>query len=130
MSVRAAWGWLFATFALVLPFPILGPFGGMVPPVRHLILLAATSAVAASEGAAGPVLGLLALFALHAVVTLVVSLALAWVASRLLGGLQPGVRRSLVWVAIALMVAIALSFELYTTPFGRSQTANLLGVLS
>ncbi|MBK7952125.1 MAG: hypothetical protein IPK00_26080 [Deltaproteobacteria bacterium] len=130
MSVRSAWGWLFATFVLVLPFPVLGPFGGMVPPANHLILLAATSAVAASEGAAGPVPGLLVLFALHAVVTLLAALALAWVASRLLGGLQPGVRRSLVWVAIALMLAIALSFELYTPPFGRAPTANLLGVLS
>lgn len=130
MSVRAAWGWLFATFVLVLPFPVLGPFGGMIPPVRHLILLAATSAVAASEGAAGPVTGLLVLFALHAVVTLLVALALAWVAARLLGGLQPGVRRSLVWVAIALMLAIASIFELYTPPFGRSPTANLFGVLS
>lgn len=130
MSVRAAWGWLFATFALVLPFPILGPFGGLVPPVRHLILLAATSAVAATEGAAGPVPGLMALFALHAVVGLLISLALAWVASRLLGGLQPSLRRSVVWIAIALMVAIASIFELYTTPFGRAPTASLLGVLS
>jgi hypothetical protein len=130
MSVRAAWGWLFATFALVLPFPILGPFGGLVPTVRHLILLAATSAVAATEGAAGPVPALMALFALHAVVGLLVSLALAWVASRLLGGLKPGLRRSFVWIAIALMVAVASIFELYTTPPGRAPTARLLGVLS
>lgn len=130
MSVRAAWGWLFAAFVLMLPFPVLGPFGGLVPPVHHLILLAATSAVAATEGAAGPVPGLLILFALHAVATLLLALALAWVASRLLGGLQPGLRRSVVWVAIALMVAIASGFELYAPPFGRAPTANLLGVLS
>jgi hypothetical protein len=130
MSVRAAWGWLFFALALMLPFPVLGPFGGFVPPVRHLILLAATGAVAVTEGAAGPVPGILKLFAIHAVVTLALVGALAWGASRALAALSPRARRGVVWAAIAAMLVLALAFEPYETSFGRAPTANLIGVLS
>jgi len=130
MSDRAARRWVFAALVLMLPFPILGPFGGFVPAVRHLILLAATGAVALSEGAAGPVPGILTLFAIHAAVTLAVCWGLAWVASRGLVALAPGTRRGVVFGAIALMLVLALAFEPYETSFGRSPTASLLGVLS
>jgi hypothetical protein len=130
MSVRAARWWLFAALALVLPFPGIGPFGGFVPAVRFLILTAVTAAVAVTEGAAGPVPGMLLLFAVQAVGTLLVVLGIAWVVSRALAPLSPGVRRGLVWGAIVVMVVLALVFEPYETSFGRAPTANLLGVLS
>jgi hypothetical protein len=130
MSVRAAGRWLWLGFALMLPFPALGPFGGFVPAVRHLILFAVTGAVAVTEGAGGPVPGILLLFAVHAIVTLALAWGLAWAVSRLLAALSSSARRKVVWLALAAMLVSALVFEPYHTSFGRTPTSNLLGVLS
>ena len=79
MSVRATRWLLFVALVLAMPFPILGPFGGLVPPVRLAILFGATAAVAATEGAAGPVPGLLTLLGVHLLASLGVAWGLAWV---------------------------------------------------
>ncbi len=130
MTVRRARWLLFVAFACTVPFPILGPFGGSVPAVRHVILLAATGAVALAEGAAGPVPGLLILFALHAAVTLALCGAAAWLGALLSAALSPAARRTAVLTVVAVLVATALLFPLYETPFGRAPTATLVGVLS
>jgi len=128
MSVRRAAWLLFAMFALTLPFPAIGPFGGFVPAVHHVVLLAATVAIAVAEGAAGPVLGILLLFAFHAAVTLVLTALAAWLCARLLASRSPAARRTVVWAVCAVLLAVSLAFEIYQTPFGRAPTANLLGV--
>jgi len=128
MSVRRAAWLLFAAFALTLPFPAVGPFGGFVPAVHHVVLLAATLAVAVAEGAAGPVPRILALFAVHAAVTLALTGLAAWLCARLLASRSPATRRTVVWAVCAALLAVSLAFELYETPFGRAPTANLLGV--
>lgn len=130
MTVRRARWLLLATFALTVPFPILGPFGGSVPAVRHLVLLAATGAVAIREGAAGPVPGLLVLFAVHLMVTLALCLAAAWLCARLSASLSPPARRTAVLIVLAVLVVTAVLFPIYDTPFARAPHSTLLGVLS
>ena len=130
MLVRTARRLLFALAALALPLPTLGPYAAVVPPARHLILFAATAAVAALEGAAGPVRGILTLFAINAAVTFPVAWFVAWLAARLTASLSPGVRRALVLGTCALFLLVALAFDLYRDPFGRAPTTNLWGVLS
>jgi hypothetical protein len=126
---RAAW-WLFAVFALTVPFPAFGPLGEFAPAVRHLVIFTATAAVAATEGVAGPVPGLLALFLVESVVTLAASGLAAWLAARLLAGRSPAVRRAVVIAVGVALLALSLAFPIYRTPFGRAPTGNLLGLFS
>ena len=129
MSTRST-GWLlFAVLALALPFPAVGPFGGFVPAVHHVALFAATAAVAAVEGTAGPVKMILVLFAVHMVATLALCGLAAWLAARLLAPLPPSMRAAIALALCAALLAAALAFPIYDTPFGRAPTANLLGVL-
>lgn len=129
MSARAARWLLFLVLALTLPTPMLGPFHALVPAVRYVVLLSAAGAVAVVEGAAGPVPGILALFAVHAALYLALVWLLAWAVARLLAPLSPGARRTAVLAACALLLVLALALEPYHTPFGRAPRANLLGVL-
>lgn len=130
MSVRRA-GWvLFGVFALVAPLPMLGPFDAFMPAARYLLLALAAAAVALAEGAAGPVPGILALFAGHALVGLLLAGGLGWIAARLTRPLSAGARRLVVLGVCGALLAGAVAFEVYRTPFGRTPTANLLGVLS
>lgn len=130
MSARSARRLLFVVLALALPVPMLGPFDALVPPARYAILLAAASAVAAVEGAAGPVPMILALFAVQTTGALGLAAILAWAVGRLLSPLGPGSRRALVLAACAGLLLAALAIDLYRTPFGRAPRANLLRVLS
>ena len=130
MSVRAARWFLFLGVVLTVPVPMLGPFDALVPPVRYLILFAAGSAVAAVEGAAGPVPMILLLFAAHALATLLLAWLTAWMAARLLSALSPAARRNAVLATCTTMLFVALAADLYRTPFGRGHLSNLLGVLS
>lgn len=130
MSVRSARRLLFLLLALTLPAPMLGPFGGLVPPVRYLILASAAGAVAWAEGAAGPVPWIVLFFAAHAGVYLTGVWLLAWGAARPLAALAPATRRSVVLGACGALLLLALCLDLYRTPFGRAARANLLGVLS
>jgi hypothetical protein len=130
LSVRSARRLLFVVIALTVPVPMLGPFDALAPPLRYLILFSASGAVAAAEGAAGPIPAILALFGGHALVALGLAWLAAWVAARLLTPLSPQTRRRAVLSVCGAMILAALVFELYRTPFGRAPTANLLGVLS
>jgi hypothetical protein len=130
MSARAAHWCLFITLALMIPLPMWGPIDALVPGVRYLILAGATAAVAFTEGAEGPVPAILLLLAGHALIYF----ALAWLCARIgmrwLAPMRPGQRRNLVLVGCAALLLLALAFNLYTTPFGRTPTGNLWGVLS
>ena len=128
MSARST-GWLlFAAFAFTVPFPAVGPFGGSAPAVHHAALFAATGAVAVVEGTAGPVLQILVLFAVHALATLALCGLAAWLVARLLAPLPPRTRAVVAGVMCAVLLAAAIAFPLYETPFGRAPTANLFGV--
>jgi hypothetical protein len=130
MTPRAARRWLWLGFVLMLPFPMLGPFGGFLPAARYAILFAATAAIAVVEGAAGPVQGILMVFGVHLLATLALTWLLAWIASRALAPLSDARRRNVVCGVVAVMLVYALAFEPYQTPFGRAATAGLLGILS
>src|SRR5262249_27638985 len=96
MSTRAAAWLLFAAFALTETFPAIGPFGGLLPPVRHLILFGATAAVAATEGVAGPVPGILTMFAVEAGVSLAAAGLAALVGARILATRSRAARSAIV----------------------------------
>jgi hypothetical protein len=128
VSTRST-GWLlFAITALALPFPAIGPFGGFVPAVHHLVLFGATGAIAAVEGVAGPVRQILALFAINVIATLLACGLVASLLAGLIGFLPPRARTAIAWGLAAALLAASLAFPLYQTPFGRAPTANLLGL--
>jgi len=130
MSARAIRWLLFGALALALPFPMLGPFAAVVPPVRYAILLGAAGAVALAEGVAGPVPLILGLLALNLVASLAAAWIAAWIVSRVLGALpSPAWRSGLALGAVCAGLALAASLPLYETTFGRAPTASLLGVL-
>jgi hypothetical protein len=128
VSVRSTRWLLFAVFALALPFPALGPFGGFVPAVHHLVLFAATGATAVVEGMGGPVRGILALFAVHVVATLLLCALAAWLCARLLAPLPARVRAVVAAVLCGALLAASIAFPIYETPFNREPTSNLFGV--
>ena len=130
MSLRAIRWLLFGALVLALPFPMLGPFEALVPPVRYAVLLGAASMVALAEGAAGPVPLILGLLALNLGSSLAAAWVVAWAASRVLGGVSsPALRAGLVVTAVCIGLSAAAFFSIYETTFGRAPTANLLGVL-
>ena len=130
MSARAIFWLVFGALVLALPFPMLGPFESLVPPVRYAILLGAASAVALAEGAAGPVPLILAMLALNLVVSLAAAWIAAWIVSRALGALRsPVLRTGLALGVVGLGLVVAASLPIYATAFGRTPTAGLLGVL-
>jgi len=129
VSARGARWLLFAVLAVALPFPALGPFGGVAPALHHLALFVATAAFAIAEGAAGPVGRILALFAVNAAAALALCGLAAWLGARLLAPLSPRARAAVALGLCAALLAASLAFPLYETPFGRAPTANLLGVL-
>jgi hypothetical protein len=130
MSIRASRWLLGLAFALTVPLPMWGPFDAFVPAVRYAILFAAGSAVAWAEGTAGPVPGILLLFGVHALATLGLAGFAGWVGGRMLAPVAPRTRGWIVVAACVALLVLALTFELYRTPFGRVPASNLLGVLS
>jgi hypothetical protein len=130
VSVRSARWILFLVFVFVWPWPMLGPFDLFAPVVRYVILFGASSLVAASEGAAGPVPLILLLFGLHAIVYLAIDWLAAWLLARSSRSLSGATRWRCVAAGATLAIALALLFDFYRTPFGRAPVANLLGVLS
>lgn len=130
MSVRSARWLLFLAIGLTAPLPMLGPFDAWVPAARYLLLTLATASVAVTEGAAGPVPGILALFGAHALIALLLAGLLGWAVARLTRPLSSGARRIVVLGICGALLFGAIAFEIYRTPFGRAPTANLLEVLS
>lgn len=130
MSTGAIRWLLFGSLVLALPVPMLGPFEAVVPALRYAILLGAAAAVAVAEGAEGPVPLILGLLALNLLVSLAAAWIVAWAVSRALGALRsPVLRGGLAVGAVCVGLTIAASFPIYETAFGRTPTANLLGVL-
>jgi hypothetical protein len=123
-------GWLlFALFALALPVPALGPFGGNAPALHYLALLTATAAVALVEGAAGPIPSILSLFAIQSGIALLACVVAAVLIARILTLLPARARSLAVLVLCGGLLAVALATPLYETPFARTPKSNLLGVL-
>lgn len=124
--------WTLAVFlglSLLAPLPI-AIFDGWVPLARVAMLASVSVAVAATEGAAGPVGMITGLLVGHAAVY---ALLLAAVAALIGRGLQRLPHRLAIAVfAAALIVAIvaAMVGKPYVTPFGQEPRANLLGLLS
>lgn len=136
MSPRAIRWLVFGALALTLPFPMLGPFDALVPPVRYAILLGAAGLVASVEGASGPVPLILGLLALNFAASLAAAWLAAWavsVALEVLGRAgTPAVQRAVAVAtvcAVCAALALAAALPIYQTAFGRTPTANLLGVL-
>ena len=125
MSLRATFWMLAVLFFFVLPLPMLGPFGATIPAARFVLLAGAAGLIAALEGAAGPVPAIVAVLIGHAVAYTLVCAGL-----RMLAPFSADARRVAVFSALALALAIALGFDLYTTPFGTQPTASLWNVLS
>ena len=130
MGVRTSRWWLFLTIALTVPLPMVGPYDAWVPAVRYLILASATASVMWAEGAAGPVPAIFLLFAVHAVVYLLLVWGAAWFLARMCKPLSLRSRGRLIVGVCSLMFFLAIVFDLYATPFGRSPAGNLLSVLS
>jgi hypothetical protein len=130
VSIRTSRWLLFLALASTVPVPMWGQFGAFVPAVRYAILFAAAAAVAWAEGAAGPVPWILLLFGLHALAAAGLAGLAAWIGGRALAPLAPRTRGWAVGSACAALLLLALSVELYRTPFGRAPVSNLLGILS
>jgi len=129
VSVRAIRWMLFGAGVLALPVPMVGPFPVVVPPARYAILLGAAGAVAWTEGVAGPVSLILGLLALNVLLSLAAAGLAGWIVSGVLGRLPSPVWRA--GIAVGLVVASlawAALVPLYTTGFGRSPSASLLGL--
>jgi hypothetical protein len=130
MSVRGTrWLWFVGVW-LMLPWPMALLADAWVPAARYLLLTLVSLAIGILEGAAGPVPGIILLFALHAMVYSAAAWGIAWGASRALAGVAPGTRRWVTLGSLTIALALSLAFDLYRTPFGSAPFANLLGVLS
>lgn len=129
-ATRRHWAYaVFAGLTLLAPLPI-AIFDGWVPLARIAMLATVTVAVAATEGAAGPVGMITGLLVAHAAVY---TLLLAAVAVLIGLGLQRLPRRvavALLVSALALAAGAAAVGRPYVTPFGHEPRANLFGVLS
>jgi hypothetical protein len=130
VSVRATrWAWFLGLW-LMLPWPMALLAHASVPAARYALLTLVCLAMAALEGAGGPVPWIVALFAAHALVYTGLAWAIAWAAGRALSPLGPARRRLVTLGALALAFALTLGFDVYRTPFGSAPFSNLLGVLS
>ena len=125
----AHWVGFIGLFAAA-PVPMLFFERALVPAARYALLACVSLAVIVQEGAAGATVGIAALFAAHA---LGYGL-LCWVIAGLLARVATALPRPrgavLLWVALALGVAVALRFEIYRTPFGRAPWGTLWDALS
>jgi hypothetical protein len=126
-TLRRVW---FVGLWLLLPWPmtVVGP--AFVPSVRYALLACAGSSVALTEGAAGPVGLIVALFVGVASLTTLGCWLIAWAIGRLLVRLPVAQATALTWACLGLGLFVALYFEPYRTPFGRALTGGLLQVLS
>ncbi|MAI80652.1 MAG: hypothetical protein CL917_17055 [Deltaproteobacteria bacterium] len=130
MNPRTACWLIFITLALTVPLPLLGPFPVLAPAVRYLLLATVTSSVALVEGASGPVPLILLLFAVHALVYLVLEWLVAALLARSLSRLTRPSRRLIVLTTCGFLFLMAITFNLYHMPFGTNPKANLFGLLS
>jgi len=130
MSVRTTRWLLFLVFAITVPLPLLGPLYAFAPAARYGILASVTAAVAITEGASGPVPLIFLLFALHAVIYLVLEWLFAWLMARGLSRLSSTSQRALVFAICGVLLVGSVALDLYRTPFGTLPRSNLLGLFS
>ena len=119
--------WLAAL--LLVPLPMFR-FEAVIPVARYVLLGGVTGGLILSEGT-GTIPNLFfLLMTLHALVYAGLLYAASWLLARVLAALAP---RPAPWLALALVVAaslVALSHEIYVTPFAAvSPRASLLDVL-
>jgi len=126
-GIRRLW---FAGLFFLLPWSMLVFGGAWVPAVRFLILGSVAAIVAISEGAGGPVAGLVFVFLAHAAVTTLLCWGLAWVVSLALGRLPEPVAARITYACLAVGLAVSLLLDPYRTPFGRAARGGLLEILS
>lgn len=115
---------------LLLPWPLSVIGHAFVPAVRYAILACAGSSVALTEGAAGPVGMIVALFVGVAILTTLACWVIAWSIAKLLARLPVTYASTITWACLGFGLFVALFFEPYRTPFGRALTGGLLQVLS
>jgi hypothetical protein len=126
-TLRRLW---FVGFWLLVPWP-LSIFGdAFVPAVRYLILGVVAAAVAVTEGASGPVGGLVFLFLAMALLTTLACWLAAWLVSKLLIHSSAFAQRAVTFGGLGAALIFCLVCEPYATPFGRALTGGLLDVLS
>ena len=121
--------WFFGLW-LLLPWPFVLFGEAFVPAVRFVILAGAASAVALTEGAAGPVGMIIGLFVGYAIGTTLLCWLFAWLISLALAPLPETTARRLTLACLVAGLVFALLFDPYTTPFGRASRGGLLEVLS
>jgi len=126
-ALRRVW---FLGLWLLRPWPLTVVGDAFVPSVRYALLACAGSAVAFTEGAAGPVGLIVALFVGVALVTALACWIIAWAIARGLARIPVALATKLTWGCLGLGLLVALVFEPYRTPFGRALTGGLLQVLS
>lgn len=126
-GLRRLW---FLGLWLMLPWPLVVFSDGFVPAVRYAILATATTLLAVTEGAGGPVGMIMGLFVGYAVATTLCCWVLAWGISRMLARLPAATGRNVSLAVLGAGLIVSLLFEPYTTPFGRGLHGGLLQVLS
>jgi len=126
-TLRRVW---FVGLWLLLPWPLTVVGDAFVPSARYALLAGASSSIALTEGAAGPVALIVALLVGVAGLTALGCWVIAWGIGRLLVRLPIAHAAALTWVCLGLGLFVALFFEPYRTPFGRALTGGLLQALS
>ena len=126
-TLRRLW---FVGFWLLVPWPLTIFGDAFVPAVRYLILGVVAATVAVTEGASGPVGGLVFLFLGMGLITTLACLVAAWLVSKLLIHFSVAAQRTVTLGGLGTALIYCLAFEPYATPFGRALTGGLLEVLS
>jgi hypothetical protein len=130
LSVRATRRVVLVALLLLVPAPMLVVTAARMPPVAYGLYAAVCSAVALTEGSAGPIPALILMFGLHFVVYGLLAWLAAFVVARALARVTPRLRAMIVVVAVAAAAAIALGRDVYLTPFARTRTSNLIEALT
>ncbi len=125
--LRRLW---FLALLFLFPWPLPLLHDAFVPAIRYWILGSVAATVGVLEGAAGPVGQIVALLLGWALITTAICWLMAFLLARL-GRLVPD-RTALLasYSAITGLLAWALIFEPYYTPFGHAVRGGLLQVLS
>lgn len=130
MSTRALRCTLFVSLFVLAPLPMVGIDLAVFPAARYCLLAGVCIAVGLTEGAAGPVGMITALFTANALVYTAVLWGVSWLAARGLARLPRIPTRNALLVVIAIAALSALLFDVYITPYGVAARANLVGALS
>lgn len=123
------WVWFLGLFVLA-PWPLSAIGDAYVPAIRYAMLATAGIAVAAAEGAQGPVPLIIGLMTVAAVGYTALCLALAGLIVRALERLGRIPALGVTLLALCVALAVALVGTPYLTPFGHAPRGGLLEILS